>query len=125
VARLNPGPGEILDRLLVLNLKLTMKEDAAVETRQAWRQEKAELEERWLGLVVPPEKGVELHELSRELARSNGVIWRAQDVALSQVTPQQMRKDAALLAVLENFDRRAKLIEAVNVVFGDGWKEKG
>jgi hypothetical protein len=123
---LNPGPGELYDRLSVLKLKIEFGKQRGVNVDE-WENEEYEILQTIVGRDNPKDE-----ELIAQLDAVNRNIWVAIDAQkgfakldLTIVEEAKLREIAALgLNVMEQNDIRAKLIGEINALYGIERPEK-
>lgn len=119
----NPGPGEILDRLTILALKIVYGTQAGRDTTH-WKAEQETLADTfWLG--TPGTLTVRVRGLQwMELAAVNAAIWQAEDEMRGYrdsfigdaPIPQDTQIAAGLCGCRIQYlnDRRAELVTLIN-----------
>lgn len=119
----DPGPGEILDRLTILALKIT---HAAMRRHPYghWEQEQRILIPQWLA-AIGPGLGQGTTEHCLELAAVNGALWALED-QIRQLRAEIQTGDARDIAkcysqagaiglqISTLNDRRASLVTLIN-----------
>lgn len=114
----NPGPGEILDRITILSLKLTYGALARHDLTQ-WQEE---LRALWLLLAVPHAWAVSAGLNYADLAAVNAALWQAEDhlralraedpsIRLEEWTQDAQRTGFHIQSLN---DRRADLVALIN-----------
>jgi hypothetical protein len=131
---LNPGPGELCDRLTVLELKLENGRARCVDV-SAWEEEKKEIGDELEGKFnVTDDKEAPTFDLVTKLRALNKLIWEGIDKQhdfakrnphLSDVDDASIREIAQVgITVMEWNDARARLIGELNALYGIKRPEK-
>lgn len=76
---INPGVGDLADRLIVLDLKLTRKESATTEQRAQWAEEKRIIANKLLD-TFDPFSELENSVAYCALGSINARIWELEDI---------------------------------------------
>ena len=124
---INPGPGEMLDRLSILALKILYGRVAGKDVK-AFELERGALFAKVAGSRTLTGQGFEAFV---ELSTVNSVLWHLEDdlrvlrAATDPTVPTQWREAALCAYRIQEFnDKRAELIMAINRQVGDQWEEK-
>ena len=118
---INPGIGELLDRLSILELKIDRyKGDTASYKDEAYAiRKRLPKQDRIWGPV------------HKELIEVNTKLWEAEDqlrgLRLSPTLEMAWLSEAATVgtSIQDLNDKRNSIIQAANAAMGDGYKEKG
>jgi len=121
---LNPGPGECVDRITILNLKI----EAAVE-KLYFQKEKDDLQEylRTHFFNIGTKDLTQVERESQTLQRINKKLWDAEDEVRSmpRVTDATVLRLAELCVSIASLnDSRAEQVKKINVIFGIHSQEK-
>jgi hypothetical protein len=121
---LNPSPGEILDRLAILELKIKAGDKIGQDITH-FVAEKSSLQEAfntwtgWLKADHPPQaKWDEIAEKRNALEAMNAMLWEAED--LVRVLPEEEMAKLAQLAkrMCRLKDVRADLVRRLGTLYG-------
>lgn len=114
--------GELLDKILILELKLRRIPDEA--KRANVRRELRVLTEVWEEAV--PEPGSRIHELREALAEVNETLWDVEDALRTKEAEGVFDEEFVYLArrVYLTNDRRAELKRQLNVMLGSDLVEE-
>ena len=123
---IDPGPGELLDRLTILNLKIEACQKKAI-TPQAFERERKKIEEillKWSNELKSQVEVGEVAKLQDQLQAVNGQLWLAEDDV--RATPELQAMKLARLAkwIPRLNDRRADVIAKINAKYGAETIEK-
>lgn len=109
---ISPTPGEVLDRLSIIGLKITAFQKAGKDTTKL-ASEAHELDER---LEVSP-LPVEAQILATKLSEINGELWKAEDaVRIPNANYENVASAAKCITRLN--DRRCSLIRQIDKACG-------
>lgn len=110
---INFGPGEIVDRLTILALKILYGTDQGKDVKH-FEQERNAL------LPKLPSLTPRVVEHTLELAATNAAIWQNEDL-LRSLRTSPVNGEAALVAHRSQRlnDRRAELVSLININTGD------
>jgi hypothetical protein len=116
---INPGPGEVADRLTILALKILFGQQAAKDTTHFERERAALL------VKFRSADAGKLIEPLLELAAVNGALWHKEDELREwrDQDPNSLGPPAAVVACAFQIqslnDRRATLVGQINTLAGD------
>jgi hypothetical protein len=126
---LNPSPGEIFDRLSILELKITVAKKKGLEASY-FEAEKASLEERMLqwtdGLVFDhmgaqealDKKKEEISTQRNTLAAVNGLLWMAEDDARAASENEAFKLARLCKQIVKWNDARAGAVRELDRLYG-------
>ncbi len=123
---LNPSPGEIFDRLSILELKINAAEKKRLDASN-FQAEKAMLEDAlltWTGWLkednVDEETRDKIAQHRNGLAAVNALLWDAED-QVRELPEEEMSKLAQLAKrICKLNDRRAELVRGLGILYGAG-----
>lgn len=120
----NPGPGEILDRLTILALKVTYGKLAGIGTAHWTEEQTALADQLW---NTPPGAGASRIRGVQwmELAAINAALWQAEDNLRRERDTQAYVSQSVVIAqiaitIQKLNDRRAELVTLINANAGVG-----
>ena len=127
---LNPTPGEVLDRLTILDLKIEAAERVQKQELVIhWKAEKVSLEERLVvfGKMMSTQTGeikekIDLHINS--LVALNSLLWRAEDNIRELPETAVFRLASLCKKVASWNDGRNRNIQDLNKLYGFDQEEK-
>lgn len=127
---LNPSPGEILDRITILELKIVAAEKKEVNS-SSFQAEKTELEEhlrQWDQTLKEswPDETVwyEIGQQRNALVAINSLLWEAEDL-VRELSDLEMSKLALLAKRIAKLnDGRAKAVQEIAKLYGVEEQEK-
>lgn len=118
----NPGLGDVLDRLSILSLKILHGEFAKKDVTH-WKVERSQLQPQ-----VNARSNGAWFQFALDLAAVNSALWHAEDemrvIRADEPTPESqpgtmMRAGVVAIRIQELNDQRAALVGAINDLAGD------
>lgn len=121
---LNPSPGEILDRISILDLKIKFGEKQGIDTAR-FVAEKSLLEEQmqnwtnWLREDKPPQETWDaIGQKKNGLAAINALLWETEDLVRSVDKTDIQTLATCCIRVYTLNDGRADLVHELSKLYG-------